>query len=246
MDLKKWLLMIILTSCGTTQAVDVQQLSMNAVPTLLEGMALENQILEDYLTHVPSAWKGHRFFAEWLVKHMKPQQVVDLGVDYGFSTLSFAIASRENGTGIVTGIDAFQGDPMTGIRNTHQVVLDIIEKANFNNIEIIKGDFNEVSKTWNRTIDILHIDGFHSYEAVSNDFKTWSTFLAEDGIILFHDINVPNPAFGVIHLFRELEGGHKLYFLHTYGLGIFTKNTALYNEIKEQFKNIYDYAENPL
>lgn len=190
--------------------------------------------------------EGHRPFAEWLVSYMQPEQVVDLGVDYGYSTFVFALAAKKNGKGIISGIDSFEGERMTGIRDTYNYVLEIIKAVNFRNTEIIKGDFNEVSRSWVHPIDILHIDGYHSYEAVFNDFNTWAPFVLNEGIVLFHDINVPNPAFGVIDFFRELSGGYKLYFLHSYGLGIYTKNKHLYDTIRNNFTNVYDYSINPL
>lgn len=244
MNLKKWITLLLLTGSVSLQALEEQNSIGNS--SFLNEILLEQQLLENHLNQIPSAWKGHRPFAQWLVNHIKPDQIVDLGVDYGFSTFVFASAAQKNGKGIVTGIDLFQGDGMTGIRNTYESVLKVIDELKLCNLEIIKGDFNEISKSWNRTIDILHIDGYHSYEAVSNDFTTWSPFVPEEGIVLFHDINVPNPAFGVINFFRELEGGHKLYFLQSYGLGIFTKNTALYEEIKKQFSDVYDYSKVPL
>jgi len=241
MGLKNWLTLLLV--CSTFQTLKGQDLEDTSSNYIEENLG---KLFETYLDAMPSAWKGHRNFAEWLVKYTQPDQVVDLGVDYGYSTFIFANAVQKNGKGIVTGIDLFQGEGMTGIRNTYDQVMAIVDAIKFINLEIIKGDFNTVSQTWNRTIDILHIDGYHSYQAVSNDFNTWSPFVPDQGIVLFHDINVPNPDFGVINLFRELEGGHKLYFLHSYGLGIFTKNTALYEEIKRNFTDVHDYSTNPL
>lgn len=202
---------------------------------------------DSYIESIISAWKGHRQFAEWLVNEMKPTQIVDLGVDYGYSTFVFSYALKENGiSGTVTGIDFFGGDHFTGIRDTYSQVLNIVNQFSLKNVEIIKGDFTEISKTWNRPIDILHIDGDHTYEAVLNDYTAWSPFVHEDGIILFHDVNVPNPEFQVVNFFRELSDGHKLYFLHSAGLGIITKNEKLAQRIKEQFSNVYDFLEQPL
>ena len=40
----------------------------------------------------------------------------------------------------------------------------------------------------NRKIDLLFIDGDHSYEGVRNDFETYKDIVNQNGIIAFHDI----------------------------------------------------------
>ncbi len=241
MKINKWLLSLLLT-CSLSSSLTAQ---IEEMSTDYES-EVDNLVMEESLNSIYSAWSGHRSFAEWLVGYMKPNQVVDLGVDYGFSTFVLANSAQKNGKGIVTGIDFFKGEEMTGFRNTYDSVMNVIDKTFLRNLEIIVGEFSEVGKTWNRSIDILHIDGYHSYEAVSKDFNTWSPFVPDNGIILFHDINVPNPAFEVINLFRELKDGHKLYFLHSCGLGIYTKNTALYEKIKSEFNDVCDFSTTPL
>jgi len=52
-----------------------------------------------------------------------------------------------------------------------------------NQVKIILGD---------NQIDVLFIDGDHSYEGVKRDFNLYSPFVKENGIIAFHDI-VPHP-----------------------------------------------------
>ena len=207
----------------------------------------QTAFLSETLDQMASAWKGHKDFAEWLVENTSPKQVVDLGVDYGYSTFVLAKAAQNIPEAVVTGIDLFEGEGMTGVRDTYDFVMSIKEQAGLDNLEIIKGEFTEVSQGWNQEIDILHIDGYHSYEAVSTDFKNWSPFVKEDGIIIFHDINVDNPAFGVKQFFKELsrEDGYKLYFLHSYGLGIYTKNKELKDKILANFSNVYNFDKAP-
>lgn len=41
---------------------------------------------------LPSTWHGHMEFDDWLVRYKKPQTIVELGVDYGFSTCCFALS----------------------------------------------------------------------------------------------------------------------------------------------------------
>ena len=197
----------------------------------------------EWIEHILSAWTGHRKFAEWLVKYAKSEVVVELGVDYGYSTFVFANALK-NTTGKIYGIDLFLGDEHTGFRHTYMNVMDNIKNHSLTNIEIIVGDFTEVSKTWEKPINILHIDGLYTYDGVKNDFESWSKYVSEDGLILFHDVAVEH--FEVKQFFRDLKGGHKLYFTHSGGLGIYTKNIELRNLILKNFDNVFDFDTRPL
>lgn len=197
--------------------------------------------ISDWIDKIVSAWTGHRDFAQWLTWNAKSDVIVDLGVDYGYSTFVFADALRGT-TGTVYGVDLFMGDVHTGYRNTLDSVQKAIAEHSVTNLELVIGDFDTMSKFWNKPINILHIDGFHTYDAVKNDFTRWSPHVTDDGIVLFHDIAVPQ--FGVKDFFRELSGGYKLFFLHSAGLGIWTRNKELRDKIMEEFPaNVYDFAE---
>jgi hypothetical protein len=193
----------------------------------------------DWVESITSAWTGHRTFAEWLVWNTFPETIVELGVDYGYSTFVFANALKGT-SGTIYGIDLFMGDVHTGYRNTYENVKKNIADHSVTNLELVVGDFDSISKLWKTPIDILHIDGLHTYEAVKNDFTNWSPFVKEDGIVLFHDIAVQS--FGVKEFFKELTGGYKLFFLHSAGLGIFTRNKDLRDKIMDAFtNNVYDF-----
>jgi predicted O-methyltransferase YrrM len=63
-----------------------------------------------------------------------------------------------------------------------------------------------------REIDFLMIDGDHTYEGVAADYRMYSRFVADGGVIAFHDI-LPHPQVPeceVDRLWRELraEGEH--------------------------------------
>jgi MMP 1-O-methyltransferase len=49
----------------------------------------------------------------------------------------------------------------------------------------------EAVKEWDRPIAVLWIDGDHSYEAATRDFKDWSPFVTPGGTVLFHDSTYP-------------------------------------------------------
>lgn len=189
------------------------------------------------LDDIPSTcWDGHRNFAEWLVSYLKPEVIVDLGVDWGFSTFCFAMPR----IGHVYGVDTFEGDDYTGKPegDNYQYVLSKREKLFMeDNVTFIKGYFDDVAKTWNKKIDILHIDGDHSYEAVKNDFETWSKFVSDDGVILLHDTcveEIRGNHYGVKKFFDEINLP-KCTFTHTFGLGVVSKNKNIIDLIKHNF-----------
>jgi len=200
--------------------------------------AIDNLFLNN-LDDVPAtASTGHRGFAEWLVQKLNPQVIVDLGTDWGFSAFSFAIPR----IGKVYTVDNFTGDSFVGDKYGEEKYNYVVNKRKKllleDHVEIIKGDFTEVSKTWNKQIDILHIDGDHTYEAVKNDFETWSQFVSENGVILFHDTCVEeyneNSKYGVKKFFEEIDLP-KVNFTHTFGLGVVSKNKDLIEFIQNNF-----------
>ena len=176
---------------------------------------------------IASAWRGHERFADWLVRELKPVTIVELGVDYGYSSFVFS----RPGIGTVFGIDSFEGDPEAGHRNTLDLVLRRRDALGIKNLELIKGHFSEVAKTWTRPIDILHIDGRHVYEDVKEDFETWSAFVRPGGVILLHDTCVTREPYGVHRFFREIEWP-KTNFTHSEGLGVVSSDARLIERIK--------------
>ena len=183
----------------------------------------------------PTAWTDHFWFASELVNWYKAKTIVDLGVDYGYSTFAFAT----HGQGKVFGIDSFEGDQMAGEKNTLQQVLRTVYDAkktfNVRNIEIIPAYFDQVASVWDKEIDILHIDGLHTYEAAKNDYLTWSKFTHERSVVMFHDIHsYPNT---VGKLFYELSG-YKFVRDQSFGLGILTQDKYIHNFALDISKSI--------
>ena len=208
---------------------------------VISGIIGDKYDRNKWIEKISSAWTGHRLFAEWLVNKMDPEVVVELGVDFGYSTFVFATSLRGR-KGTIYGVDLFLGDFQAGKRNTYEYVMEKIRRYDITNIDIIVGDFTEISKSWSKPIDILHIDGLHTYGAVKNDYDSWSKYVKEDGIILFHDTAIHD--YGVKDFFREVESLYKLYFIHSAGLGILTKNKDLYENIVKSFDNVYDNMVN--
>jgi predicted O-methyltransferase YrrM len=195
--------------------------------------------MPDWIDEIVSAWTGHRAFAEWLVKERAPNTIVELGVDYGYSLCVLANALKTaNPAGRVTGIDHFKGDQQTGYRNTKSGVQSLLRTHDLTNVDLVEGDFQDVGLTWTTPVDILHIDGLHTYDAVKGDYTAWRPHLATNGIVLFHDIHVPDPSYEVKKVFNELTDGYRMEFTHSAGLGIYTRDRQIYDRIRDEFPNV--------
>ncbi len=176
-----------------------------------------------------SAWLGHMKFAFFIVNLLKPSVIVDLGVDFGHSTFSFASAQQ----GTVFGIDSFEGDIQSGIKNTLNIVNKlkndlVLQDLLIDNIKFIKGYFDDIFNHFDQTIDILHIDGLHTIEAVSNDYNKWITKTSDNAVILFHDVMSYPDSVGKV--FNDIQYP-KFYFTHSAGLGVVCKTQKLLNFI---------------
>ena len=195
---------------------------------------LADSDVENILGNIPSGWNcpptSHRGFVEWLIDRIKPEVTVELGVDYGYSSFLMALC-QENP---VYGVDCFDVS-VHGPRedDDYNFVMSVKEKLGLDNLEIIKGYFDDVAKTWDKEIDLLHIDGLHDYDNCKNDCYTWAPFVKEEGVILFHD-TVSNPD-GAGLFFSQLEVP-KVNFTNSFGLGVASNNVELIQEIKETFK----------
>lgn len=201
---------------------------------------MKNGTIDQILDAIPSAWKllsdakidhgeSHDRFIKWLLKRIEPNSIVELGVDYGYSSFIMALHSKAN----VYGIDCFDRSKHdVRVDDDYEFVLSIKEKLKLHNLEIIKGYFNDVAKTWTKQIDILHVDGLHDYNNCKNDYDQWSPFLKENGIILFHD-TISNPN-GVGVFFSELKLP-KINFTNSAGLGVASNDANLISEIEATF-----------
>jgi hypothetical protein len=71
------------------------------------------------------------------------------------------------------------------------------------------------------SIDLLHIDGFHSYESVRSDFESWLPKMQSNGIVLLHDIHVRRNSFGVHKFWNEVKSKFEtIEFVGSHGLGV--------------------------
>ena len=174
----------------------------------------------------PSAWIGHIPFAAWLIKEAVPKLLVELGTHWGHSYFSFCQTVAEaNISAKCYAVDTWQGDEHTGYYGE-----DVFEKVDAHNKEhydrfsrLLRMTFDEATAYFNDgSIDLLHMDGMHSYDAVKHDFEAWLPKLAPGAVIVVHDTNVREHGFGVYKFWEELQVCYPLNieFEHSCGLGV--------------------------
>lgn len=180
----------------------------------------------------PNAWVGHLPFAAWVIQNVSPKIFVELGTHSGNSYFSFCQSVVKAGiSSKCYAVDTWQGDEHAGQYN------DVIfAKVNAHNQEhyagfsrLLRMTFDDaVTYFTDESIDLLHIDGLHTYEAVRHDFETWLPKLAPGAVVMFHDTNVRERNFGVWKLWEELQARYpnNLEFVHSHGLGVLQLNNA--------------------
>ena len=178
----------------------------------------------------PNSWVGHLPFAAWVIQTISPKIFVELGTHTGNSYFAFCQSVAEAGVkSKCYAVDTWQGDEHAGQYND-----EIFSRVNLYNEEhyaqfsqLLQMTFDKaLSNFADGSIDLLHIDGLHTYEAVRHDFETWLPKLAPGAVVLFHDTNVREHNFGVWQLWEELQSiyPNNMEFMHSHGLGVLQLN----------------------
>jgi len=194
-------------------------LSPDTLSRLARPMVFESPALESPDT----AWACHLPFAFWIVDALAPRTLVELGVHAGVSYCAFCQAVRHLGLPTAAyGVDTWAGDAHAG--HYQNQVLDELRAhhdpryGSFSHL--VQASFDEAREHFAPgSVDLLHIDGYHTYDAVRHDFETWRPAMSERGVILFHDVTVRDRDFGVWRFWDEVSG-HYPSFLFTFGHGL--------------------------
>ncbi len=172
-----------------------------------------------------SAWIEHVPFAYALTQLMRPRTFVELGTYAGASYCAFCEAvmllSLE---ARCFAVDTWHGDEHAGYYddNVFQELRSYHDPRYGAFSQLLRETFDQaVEKFTDATIDLLHIDGLHTYEAVQHDFQTWLPKMSPRGVMLFHDISERSGDFGVWKLWEELSSHYPAFeFVHGHGLGV--------------------------
>lgn len=175
-----------------------------------------------------STWVDHLAFGYDLVSALRPQTVVELGTQWGLSFFCFCQAMQEqNIDGHCYAVDTWQGDEHTGEYDDtiYNTVRQHAEQHYPHNAHLLRMLFQQARLQFaDESIDLLHIDGLHTYEAVKEDYETWLPKVRPGGIIIFHDIQARMMDFGAWRYWSELKQRTESFtFNQGFGLGVVRK-----------------------
>ena len=196
----------------------------------------KSMFLEPLRIVEPISWIKHIPFAFFIIELLKPKIVVELGVHTGNSFSAFCQAVKNlNIKASCYGVDTFKGDPHAGVYD-ESVYIDINNyiTENYGDFaQLMRMTFDEALEYFSDgSIDLLHIDGYHTYEAVKHDFESWLPKMSDRGVILLHDTQVRRDEFGAWKLWEEISRLYPSYeFKFGYGLGVLAVGKNVPDEI---------------
>lgn len=177
-----------------------------------------------------TAWHGHIPFLFALFRNARPGCFVELGVHYGASLIAAATAAQAYDVKTrIVGVDTWAGDDHAGHYGgdeIHRELASFVGRS-FADVTLMRTTFDEARETFaDGSIDMLHIDGLHTYEAVRHDFETWLPKTSDRAVVLFHDTAVRDRGFGVWRFWEEVSRAYpSLEFSHCHGLGVLFTGT---------------------
>ena len=189
-------------------------------------------------------WHPHIPFCFVIMAMLKPARFVELGTWKGDSYCAFCQAVDELGLNTACyAIDNWQGDEHAGLYGEevfeelcayHDPLYGVFSR-------LTKCFFDDALDYFTETsIDLLHIDGHHSYDSVKHDFESWLPKMSNRGVVLFHDTNVREMGFGVWRLWHEIRDLYPSFeFRFGHGLGVL----AVGENVEKNVRTFLDRAK---
>lgn len=171
-----------------------------------------------------STWLQHGPFGLWLVHALQPRQIVELGTQHGFSYFCFcqAVAGNNLPTQCFA-VDPWQDDGCEAYHD-EDVYFGVESEnqpyAKFSTL--LRKSFAEALDQFaDGSVDLLHIDGRHSYADVKEIFESWVPKLSARAVVLFHGTEVRDGDFGVWQYWAEIAPTRpSVNFPYQNGLGL--------------------------
>lgn len=160
-----------------------------------------------------SPWQVDSEITQFLetIEAERPSVVLDVGTANGGLLFLFAAVAAPDAT--LISVDLPQGQFGGGYASYRTPLYRAFARGS-QKIELVRADSHEPSTLATiqrhlagREVDLLFIDGDHSYDGVKQDYETFSPLVRDGGIIGFHDIIPGEPEYvgGVPTFWQELK-----------------------------------------
>jgi len=167
------------------------------------------------LDHPFFAWAGlrppiaqhTRAEHEALMRHARRARVsVEIGVAEGASAAGIREAMPADGTLYL--IDPFHLSRVPTLNFLKRAAQRTVQAAGEGRTVWIEKFSHDAVRDWSLPIDFLLIDGDHREEAVEQDWRDWSPFVALGGVVAFHDARQfpsgwPSPDYGPVRFMNR-------------------------------------------
>jgi glycosyltransferase involved in cell wall biosynthesis/predicted O-methyltransferase YrrM len=149
-----------------------------------------------------------------LARDIKPKYMLEIGTANGGNL--FLLSNIVHPGGIVMSIDLPGGDFGGGYFSRKQSLFKKFTGTD-RSIFLVRGNSHDNESLRKietvlrkEKLDLLFIDGDHTYEGVKSDFEMYSPLVRSGGIIAFHDIaNPPAENYGVKKFWDEIKGSYE-------------------------------------
>lgn len=162
--------------------------------------AARNELFEEHIVkpspaklirnYIPSGLGDTSWVLYALAKSLKPDVCVEIGSALGNSAAFMATALAENKKGKLFCIDPHAPTAWndTNAVDSYQTFHHNLKALHLDGFyECIRSYSPEAAKNWDKPIDLLFIDGDHSYTGVKQDWELFSPFMKQFGVVVFHD-----------------------------------------------------------
>ena len=158
--------------------------------------------------HIPGWFhEGSAAALYGVIREQRPETIVEIGSYLGRSSVFFALSLREaRRGGRLVAVDPHTGDrqQLEGLAAESLPSFELFrEHCRAAGVEDLVdarvATSLEVAASWSGAIDLLYVDGWHSYDAVVADGKAWLPHLSATGVVVFDDYSAYGEVEQAVH-----------------------------------------------
>lgn len=170
---------------------------------------------DNKVINVPTGWRGCEKYLLPIIKKFNIEQnkVLEFGVDSGYSLFVLSQLFKK-----AIGVDSFTGDAHINHEQGDNFFIDVKNRLNYSNIELIRSDYRDFIKQNDETYDLIHIDIVHHYKETL-ECAQWS--INHSKVVILHDIVSFHDVYRVC---RDLSDNKNIFFNSSiqkyHGLGV--------------------------